>query len=126
MSGDPFAEIEAAVKRLPLMDLAEFLRARRETEWSPPEPSVIPQPEFPVRFGGIVRYRCPLGCAWHHDENPGRDAAVESLRLTLPANCTPDDLSAALDAHANERARTVRARIEQAITDHYETAHAIV
>lgn len=100
---DLFAEVEAA------------RRADEATPW--PEPSIIPMPSHPRR--GTLRFSCPLGCGWHHDEDPGRDAAME--RLVVPLD--PDLVSEALTAQANARAKALQARVEAAITDHFAEAH---
>ncbi|WP_019061671.1 hypothetical protein [Streptomyces prunicolor] len=118
MSDDPnLNEVLARLSRDPVDVFAEIEAARRAAEAAPlPEPSIIPMPEFPAF--GLVRYPCPLGCGWHHDERPGLEPFGP---ITLPAD--PGALSAALTAHADARAEALRQRIENALSDHYEVAH---
>jgi hypothetical protein len=54
---------------------------------------------------GLVRYARPVGCGWHHDEQPGAEAFGPIL---LPVGDRAD-LDAALTAHAGERAEVYRA-----------------
>jgi hypothetical protein len=121
-------ELDAVLARLPQQTpaqmYAELQEARRAAETAPwPEPSIIPMPTYPddVRglLGGTMRFGCPLGCDWHHDEHPGRDAALEPLVLPLD----PDQFEETLTAQANDRAEAFRARVEAAIVDHFEQAH---
>ena len=117
--GDDFADTEAVMKRLPQPTVEDFLRARREAEQAPPPPpTTIPTPDFPSF--GVVRFRCPLDCGWHHDENPGLEPMGP---LLLPADFTPDDLSAALSSQAEVRHNNFRLRVEQSIADHFAEAH---
>lgn len=123
---DDFADIEAAIAKLPPVDIAAMLRAQREAEQAPPPPpNIIPQPEQPYPLmhplGGVMRFHCPLDCGWWHDENPGMD--VRPLRIVVPANPTPEDFSAAISAQAAAEGDRFRARVEEAITDHYVEAH---
>jgi hypothetical protein len=122
---DDFADIEAAVRRLPQPSLADILRARREAEQAPPPPpTTIPLPESPYPFrhplGGTMRFHCPLGCGWWHDENPGAELPGPIL---LPVDFTDGDLSAAFTSMAEVRGNNVRLRVEQAIADHFTQAH---
>ncbi|MEU3782694.1 hypothetical protein [Streptomyces sp900129855] len=120
--------IEAALARMPRRtgaeDFAELQAARRAAEAAPwPEPTIIPMPDFPFMWphplAGTVRFPCTLGCGWHHDEQPGLDAATE--RLVLPLD--PEQLDQALTAQAETRAEAFRARVEGAIADHFEQEH---
>lgn len=116
---DDFADIEAAMARLPQPTIDDLLRARREAEQAPPPPpTTIPTPEFPSF--GVVRFNCPLGCGWRHDENPGLEPMGP---LLLPADSTPDDLSAAISSQAAVRGNNFRLRVEQVIADHFTEAH---
>jgi hypothetical protein len=121
---DDFADIEAANAKLPSVDIAAMLRAQREAEQAPwPPPSIIPQPEF-VRVGpfeSLARFHCPLGCGWWHDENP--DGDMWPLTIVVPADPTPEDFSAAISAQAAARGERLRARVDKAITDHYDETH---
>ncbi|WP_458089559.1 hypothetical protein [Streptomyces malaysiensis] len=115
---DDFAEIEAATKRSLRLGFDDMLRARREAEQTPPPPlSLIPQPD--LLPGGIARFRCPLGCGWWHDENPG----LESSRLILPVGFTRQDLSDALSLNAEASGLALRDRVERAIVQHYRERH---
>lgn len=110
-------------KATPHQLLADVEAARQAAAAAPlPEPSLIPMPDYPYRLGhpraGTIRFRCPLGCGWFHDEHPG---AEPMTRLSLPAD--PDRLNEALTAQANARQAAFVARVETAITDHYEQAH---
>ena len=79
-------------------------------------------PDYPYRLGhplgGTIRYRCPLGCDWFHDEHPG---AEPMLPVRLPTD--PDRLGEALTAQATARHAAFQQRVETAITDHYEQQH---
>jgi hypothetical protein len=95
-----------------------YAALQRAARQAPPEPSIIPLPEFAP--GCAVRFPCPLGCSWAHEEHP----AIEPLGpIRLPLHFTGRDLSAALTDHADRTARIMRRRVEQAIEAHYETAH---
>ncbi|MBC9729240.1 hypothetical protein [Streptomyces sp. TRM68367] len=99
-------------KRSPREQLAELEAARRaDAAARLPEPTTIPMPDFPYMPGhplaGMVRFSCPLGCGWHHDENPGRDEAAEPLVVPLD----PELWEAALVARAEARAEAFRARV---------------
>ncbi|WP_159052330.1 hypothetical protein [Streptomyces longwoodensis] len=104
-------------RRTPAEVLAEIEAARRASAsaWAPP--SIVPMPDFP-EFG-LVRYACPLGCGWHHDEQPGAEAFGPIL---LPVGDRAD-LDAALTAHAGERAEVYQARVEAAVAEHWAQAH---
>jgi hypothetical protein len=115
-----YEDLDALARSLPPVDLiAERRRAEEEyaAAW---EPSTIPMPEFPRM--GVARFRCPRGCAWFHDEDAARDAA-EPYALTLPANYTADDVTAAINRNAAARATATRERIERAIAEHDQEAH---
>lgn len=114
-------DLDAALARIPVPSLADIERLRREAEQAPPTATTIPQPDFPVPLGGIVRFHCPLGCGWHHDEDPGAEP-MESL-LLLPANFTSDDVSAAISSQADVRVNNFRLRVELAISEHFDAAH---
>ncbi|MEV6565878.1 hypothetical protein [Streptomyces kronopolitis] len=117
-------ELEAALAKVSdaPMQLDGALRAQREAKPAPlPEPSVIPLPDF--RAGGVVRFHCPRGCGWYHDENPGRDAATAVSRIVLPAVPTSADVTAAISALSNARAQAQQKRIETAFTQHDEMQH---
>ncbi|MEU2264906.1 hypothetical protein ABZ568_00330 [Streptomyces olindensis] len=126
MSYDPEEdrrELEAVMARLPRRTPAEVFaeieagrRAAANAPW--PEPSIIPMPEFPAF--GVIRYPCPLGCDWYHQEAPGLDAFGP---FVVAAPGGPHAVSAALTASANERAEVYRQRVERALVDHYEAAH---
>lgn len=121
------ALLDAATAPLPPTDLAAALAAQRAAATAPQtSPSVIPEPTFPRAPAApwwacpVARYACPRGCGWSHDE-PTDDGAP--LRIVVPADPTPDDVTAAITAHAAARAKQQRARIEKAITDHLADAH---
>ncbi|MER7477471.1 hypothetical protein ABTX60_07410 [Streptomyces sp. NPDC126510] len=126
MSYDPEEdrrELEAVMARLPRRTPAEVFaeieaarRAERNAPW--PEPSIVPTSEFPAF--GVIRYPCPLGCGWHHQEEPGVDAYGP---IVVAAPYDSQAVSAALTASANERGELFRERVEAALVDHYETAH---
>lgn len=123
---DDFADLEAAVARMPHSALDEMLAARRAAESAPPpEPTIVPEPTFPYPIGtgrgGTARFSCPLRCPWYHEENPGAEPGGWSIQL--PADFTPDDISAAITTQATARAEKLRARVEAALTEHYERAH---
>lgn len=101
---------------------------------SVPVAETIPPPSFPTQQNliGIARFRCPRDCGWTHDESPDLDP-LPPVRLpartkgsTLAevlSSTTAEELSAAIGAAAEERARTFRARLEQAYAAHYDLAH---
>lgn len=117
---DDFAAIQAAAARLQPPSLDDITRARREAAQTPPLVTTIPTPDFPKPFGGVVRFHCPLGCGWHHDEHPGLEPMGP---LRLPADFTPDDLSAAITSQAEVRGNDFRLRVEQVIAVHFDEAH---
>lgn len=100
----------------------DVLRARLEAEPVLPPLSTIPAPEFPhpLRLGGVVRYRCPLDCGWHHDARPDDEPMGP---LLLPAGFTTEDLSAAISSQAVVRSNNFRLRVEQAIAEHFDASH---
>lgn len=125
MTPDP--DLDELLARLPLKSpaevWAEMEAACKAAEAAPPpEPSIIPMPDFPYGFrhplSGTMRFHCPLGCGWHHDENPSLEPVGP---LILPAD--PAKLSEALTAQADARAEAFCRRVELAITGHYAAAH---
>lgn len=111
-------DLDALTVRLPkksAADLLAELQAHRAAGAVLPEPTTIPEPEFPYQLshplGGTVRFSCPRGCGWHHDEHPDREKATE--RLVLPLDL--EQLDKALTAQAEAQAEAFRARIEGAI-----------
>ncbi|SOE31821.1 hypothetical protein [Streptomyces sp. OK228] len=87
-------------------------------------PPLMRAPEFPWGLHGlnatVARYECRQpGCSTVYleqaDELPGP--------LTLPANFTADDVSAAITAQADERSQLRLDRVQQAFTEHYRTEH---
>ncbi|MEU7891712.1 hypothetical protein AB0B45_02480 [Nonomuraea sp. NPDC049152] len=123
---DDFDEIESAIARLPRDYLDDVIRAQREAaSAAPPPPSVIPEPEWPYPprhpLGGVVRFRCPLGCPWYHDENPG---AERPGRFMLPVGFTNEDVASAITLEAEARGNAMRLRVEDAIAAHFAADHA--
>ncbi|MEU3510822.1 hypothetical protein ABZ733_23575 [Streptomyces longwoodensis] len=118
---DEDQELREVLARLPQRTPAELpaeLQAARHASaeaWI--EPTIGPMPQFPT--WGVVRYPCPLGCGWHHDEQPGAEAFGPIL---LPLD-DPAQLDAALTARASERAELYHARVEAAVADHWAQAH---
>lgn len=115
-------EIEALVRNLPPVGPFEAHQRAQEDHFATWEPSVIPMPEF-LR-GGTVRFSCPRGCGWAHDENPGLDAANEPYRLTLPPAATSQDISDAISRQATARSDALQERVAAAIVAHDEQAHS--
>ncbi|HLL36322.1 MAG TPA: hypothetical protein VK545_21125 [Streptomyces sp.] len=116
--GDGFAAVQAALARIPSSELQEQLRAAREAPAELPEPSIIPAPES---LGwGRVRFPCPLGCGWGHEEDPGAEPMGP---LLLPVDYTEADLNAAITAQAAASAEALRGRAEEAIRDHFTESH---
>lgn len=125
---DVDAMLQAAAAQLAPVDLAAALAAHRTAATTPQTPqSVIPDPTFPRDPArpwlacSVARYACPRGCGWFHDE-PTDDQTP--IRLVMPADPTPDDITAAITAHANDRADRTRRRIEAAITEHFDGVHS--
>jgi hypothetical protein len=114
-------ELNALAAGLPPADLHAARRRAEDEHARTWQPSIIPMPDHLP--GGIVRFNCPRGCPWFHDENPGRDAATERYVLVVPANPTGADIADALTRTAEERAATQRARIERALAEHDHQAH---
>ncbi|MEC3995025.1 hypothetical protein VSR01_16390 [Actinacidiphila sp. DG2A-62] len=85
-----------------------------------PAPTFPRDPSRPWLACPAARYACPRGCGWFHDE-PTDDGAP--LRIVVPADPTPDDVTAALTARADARAEQLHARIQEAITGHLADAH---
>ncbi|MGW2100339.1 hypothetical protein ACWCPX_22075 [Streptomyces olivaceoviridis] len=111
-------------KPSPREALAELLAAREAAAAAPPpEPTTIPTPDFPYPLGhplaGTVRFWCPLGCGWYHDERSHLDASAQPL--VVPVD--PARLAEALTEQANARHAAFQARVERAIADHFEQAH---
>ncbi|WP_411092341.1 hypothetical protein [Streptomyces sp. 049-1] len=121
--------INALLAEMPRETAAAFVqrlhqdaaRMAAEAEQAPP---LMRGPEFPWGlhyFNAVTaRYTCRRpGCGMAYleavDELPGP--------LTLPADFTPDDLSAAITAQASERSRLRQERVERAFTEHYRTDH---
>ncbi|GAA2701269.1 hypothetical protein [Nonomuraea recticatena] len=102
--------------------LHAHLRAQRQATSALPPPSIIPAPVFPAgrQFRGTVRFPCPIGCGWFHDEHPGSETPGP---LLLPVGFTSEDIEDALTARAAAEGETRRRRIEGAITAHYRSAH---
>ncbi|NRQ31297.1 hypothetical protein HII36_05520 [Nonomuraea sp. NN258] len=126
MNDDDF-DIEAVAQaaRARGYDHMDVLRAQQEAAKAPPPPpTVIPEPEFPYppqhALGGVVRFRCPFGCPWYHDENPGAEAPG---RFMLPADFTQEDVTSAISLEAEARRNALLVRVERAITVHLAVDH---
>lgn len=85
----------------------DVLAARRRDVQEPLPVRTLPMPE--LLRGGVLRYRCPLGYPWWHDEDPGRE---EPSPLLLPAGYTSEDLAAALTSAAEVRNNALRRALE--------------
>ncbi|MGI5408710.1 hypothetical protein ACQEV9_18190 [Streptomyces chartreusis] len=97
------------------------------------EPDLLPPPSYPRSGlpGTTVRFHC-LRCEWFHDERPDLEPTPP---IRLPAHAhgatleqvlqsvTPDEITSAIGAAADERAKAVNQRIDHAFTDHYAEAH---
>lgn len=70
-------------------------------------------------FRSVIRYRCPVGCLWHHDEptDPG------PTPITLPANFTSADLSDAITFEMQHREVLKRDRVEGLVAGHVVETH---
>lgn len=106
MPAEDFDEIEDAVDA-----------AARVVELPPL--TTIPAPEYLP--GCVIRYWCPLGCGWWHDELVGAEPPAPPL--ILPSGFTSADIDRALSEQAAARERAYVARVEQAIAGHFEAAH---
>jgi hypothetical protein len=116
-------ELNAVAAGLPPVDLISARRRAEQEHAAAWEPTTIPMPEHLA--GGIVRFPCPRGCPWFHDENPGRDAATERYVLVVPsANPTPEEVADAISRKAADRAAAVRERIERAVAAHDHEVHS--
>jgi len=102
-------------------EVETMLRARAAP---PPEPGIIPRPEYPYPLrhllAGTVRYRCPHDCGWWHDELPDME---QPGPLVFPADPTPADITQAITTAANARHDAYRARVECVLTEHFDAAH---
>lgn len=116
----PNEEFEAAVARMAPEALRQKSDAVDAAARSVELPSLttIPTPDY--RPGCVVRYWCPLGCGWWHDERP---ALEPTPPLILPAGFTSADIDRAITEQAAARGRAYAARVEQAIADHFGAAH---
>ncbi|WP_158013036.1 hypothetical protein [Streptomyces sp. Root369] len=75
----PWPQLDALLARLPKKSARETYEeldaARRAAAATPPELTSIPMPTYPYGWslrhplGGTMRFACPLGCGWFHDEN---------------------------------------------------------
>lgn len=127
-TADPMEDVEAALAAMPREAREELVRQWWKAATAPPPPqpalSLFPPPQFPYGprhpDAGAVRWNCPLGCGWWHEENPGRELPGP---LRLPAGLTSEDVSEAVSRQAQERSEALRQRVEDAITEHYGTAH---
>lgn len=106
----------------------ELIEARRAVEQAPPpEPCIIPQPEFPRTWprliSGVVRYPCTLpggGCSWSYEV----DTILEDTSpLVLPVSGSVEDLNRAITERAERRITDFRDRIERAIREHFARVH---
>lgn len=117
--------------------LTPQVRQHLQDEWVkantvPPPPaapkreSLIPQPEFPYPLGHplscLARFPCRLVCGWAHDEQPDLDPIGP---IVIPVNGGMAAVTKAIDARAQERFEQMRARIEDAMRNHYRTAHGL-
>ncbi|PSK58011.1 hypothetical protein B0E38_01856 [Streptomyces sp. 111WW2] len=88
-----------------------------------PPVSLVPPATFPYGrgLGGTVaRWSCRTGCGWGYEEDadPGMPGP-----FTLPADFTPDDVSAAISAQATARHEAQLDRVQAAFAGHYRTVH---
>lgn len=106
----------------------EMLDARRAAEQAPPpEPTIIPMPEF---IGGrgrlistVIRYPCTVpggGCPWGYVVDVGLRVAE---KFTLSVSGFPEGLDRAITDQAAQRLRDLRERIEEAFGEHFELFH---
>ncbi|MXM67087.1 hypothetical protein GR925_27575 [Streptomyces sp. HUCO-GS316] len=108
--------------------VAELLEARRAAAAAPPEPCIIPMPEFPPRrpgalFGGPIRYRCTVpggGCPWAYELDP---YAADLGPLVFPLSGSLEELDRAITEQAERRGREVREGIEGALREHFAREH---
>ncbi|MFI2434614.1 hypothetical protein [Streptomyces sp. NPDC018693] len=103
---------------------AELEAARRAAEQAPPQTTIIPMPEFPYSWrhpnSGTVRFPCTLSCGWVHDEDA---YALDADPISIPLSASTEEISRIFDERAERRATKLRARVEQAIRDHFAQAH---
>lgn len=123
------ARINAMLEEMPRETAASLVQrlhedAGRMAAEADQPPPLMHGPEFPWGLHGFnavtARYTCRQpGCGTVHleavDELPGP--------ITLPVNFTPDDLSAAITAQADERHQARLARVDAAFREHYRTEH---
>jgi hypothetical protein len=121
---DTVDRINALLAEMPPLvaqHLVQQLAAETERMQTEPPVPLVPPPAFPYGMDAPrARWSCRTGCGWGHEEetDPGPPGP-----LVLPANFTPDDVSAAISAQATARHEALRARIESAFTEHYRTEH---
>ncbi|MTE20297.1 hypothetical protein F0L17_14500 [Streptomyces sp. TRM43335] len=120
MPADELDPIEAATARMSSdeTDRLGWPDAAAQAVELPPL-TTIPTPDY--RPGCVIRYWCPLGCGWWHDEMVGAEPPAPPL--ILPAGFTSADIARAVSEQAAARERAYVARVEQAIAGHFEAAH---
>lgn len=123
-----YSDLEAVLAALPQPDLREVLADLAEARRAEPaEPGIIPLPEHvfpPGRHWSapILAFGCPHRCGWAHHVDPLVDV-LEDRPLTIPVG-SPEDMTAAISAHAQARSEVQRQQIEAAILEHLRTAHS--
>lgn len=108
--------------------VAEWFAVRKAAEEAPPpEPTVIPLPEFIGGGGSLIsraiRYPCTVpggGCPWGYVVDMGSEVTKS---FTLSVSGFPEGLDRAITEQAEQRTRDLRERIEEAFGEHFKLAH---
>lgn len=102
----------------------DILTAQERARTAQPEPEpVLPRPDTGpgiFGYGGEIRWNCRHRCGWYHAEWPGLEPMGP---VVLPADGSPEDLSAALTRQATARHDSLQERVLAAVTEHYEQEH---
>ncbi|MFG2682512.1 hypothetical protein [Streptomyces sp. NPDC048392] len=124
-------DLDAMLAQLPQRStrecFAEIEAARRTEMARPPVRTIIPEPELPPLWphpdSGTVRFRCALGpatCLWAYEHSIYDD---DTEPLSVPLSADTGEIGRLLTERAERRSTELRARVEQAVRDHFAQAH---
>ncbi|MYR61125.1 hypothetical protein GTY54_34510 [Streptomyces sp. SID625] len=117
-------ELRAGMQKTPREAFAELEAARRAAEARTPERTIIPEPELPPLWphpgSGIVRFPCPLGCGWAHEEDA---YALDVEPISVPLHSSPAEISRIFAERSERGSRALQRRIGSAVREHFVQAH---